>query len=196
MKKHHDHGHMMKWNIPLTLPAVAETDPTTMREYGIHPLYNESPVLALSQRQLSPERKYTIEYSPIYNDSVLIDPIGSTRYIDEYPRQRYDGYPIQRTEKISRYIDDNLCINEPVTLTYKETIKDGLAIKKIIKKMPSKSSWTKMTKDILNEMVDFERDHPQVKQCDLEKYFNVNRSTYWRWKRNYGIGKINANYIV
>jgi len=72
--------------------------------------------------------------------------------------------------------------------------KENLALKKLInKKRSPKSTWTKMTKEIFNEMVEFEKDHPHIKQCDLEKYFNVNRSTYWRWKRNFGIVKINSN---
>jgi hypothetical protein len=70
--------------------------------------------------------------------------------------------------------------------------KDPLSLKKLIKKRQPKSTWTKMTKEIFNKMVEFERTHPSIKQCDLEKVFNVNRSTYWRWKRNFGIGKINS----
>jgi len=51
------------------------------------------------------------------------------------------------------------------------------------KKRAPRNNWKKMTKELFYQMVEYERDHPNVKQCDLQKIFNVNRSTYWRWKK-------------
>jgi len=57
-------------------------------------------------------------------------------------------------------------------------------IKKSIKKR-IKRCWTKMTKEIFHQMVEYEKKHENIKQCELERMFNVNRSTYWRWKKQY-----------
>jgi len=58
---------------------------------------------------------------------------------------------------------------------------------KLINKKKSKSSWTKMNKELFLKMVDFEKKHGNVKQCEMERIFNVNRSTYWRWKKQYNL---------
>jgi len=65
----------------------------------------------------------------------------------------------------------------------------SIEIKKSIKKRVPKSNWTKMTKEIFDQMVEYEKGHSNIKQCELEKIFNVNRSTYWRWKKQYNLIK-------
>jgi len=59
-------------------------------------------------------------------------------------------------------------------------------LKKIKKRAP-RNNWKKMTKDLFNQMLEYEKLNPNVKQCDLQRVFNVNRSTYWRWKKQYNL---------
>jgi len=59
-------------------------------------------------------------------------------------------------------------------------------LKKIKKRAP-RNNWKKMTKELFNQMVDYEKQHPNIKQCDLQRLFNVNRSTYWRWKKQFNM---------
>jgi len=40
-----------------------------------------------------------------------------------------------------------------------------------------------MNLELFYKMLEYEKDNPDVKQSDLEQIFNVNRSTYWRWKK-------------
>jgi len=49
----------------------------------------------------------------------------------------------------------------------------------------NRNKWKKMNYELFNEMLVYEKNHPQVKQSDLQEIFNVNRSTYWRWKKKY-----------
>jgi len=56
-------------------------------------------------------------------------------------------------------------------------------IKKTIKKDYNKKKWRKMTQELFNQILDFEKKNPNIKQCEIEKIFLVNRSTYWRWKK-------------
>jgi len=46
-----------------------------------------------------------------------------------------------------------------------------------------------MTKELFHKMVEYEKKHENIKQCELERMFNVNRSTYWRWKKQYNLIK-------
>jgi len=48
-----------------------------------------------------------------------------------------------------------------------------------------KKKWRKMNLELFYKMLEYEKDNPDVKQSDLEQIFNVNRSTYWRWKKNF-----------
>jgi len=50
-----------------------------------------------------------------------------------------------------------------------------------------RNNWNKMTKILFDEMVNYERKNPDIKQSELQRLFNVNRSTYWRWKKQYNI---------
>jgi len=59
-------------------------------------------------------------------------------------------------------------------------------VKKTIKKR-TKSQWTKMSKELFDKMVEYEKKHGNIKQCEMERIFNVNRSTYWRWKKQYNL---------
>jgi len=50
-----------------------------------------------------------------------------------------------------------------------------------------KKKWRKMNLELFYKMLEYEKDNPDVKQSDLEQIFNVNRSTYWRWKKKHSI---------
>jgi len=69
---------------------------------------------------------------------------------------------------------------------------EGSDVKKTIVKKTKERKWYKMTYDLFNKMLDYEKEHPDVKQCDLQNIFNVNRSTYWRWKKKYNIPRVKA----
>lgn len=47
--------------------------------------------------------------------------------------------------------------------------------------------WVKLDQEIFNKMLRYELEHPGIRQNELEGIFNVNRSTYWRWKKNHGL---------
>jgi len=73
-------------------------------------------------------------------------------------------------------------MNSTTKLT-KRRVCDGDPKMKRIKKRSPKNTWQKMTEDLFKKMLDYEKDNPNVKQSDLQKLFNVNRSTFWRWKK-------------
>jgi hypothetical protein len=74
---------------------------------------------------------------------------------------------------------------EPIeeTNTTENNYEGLMDIKKTIKKDYNKKKWRKMTQELFNQILDFEKKNPNIKQCEIEKIFLVNRSTYWRWKK-------------
>jgi hypothetical protein len=50
-----------------------------------------------------------------------------------------------------------------------------------------KKKWRKMNMELFYKILEYEKENPDVKQSDLEQIFNVNRSTYWRWKKKHSI---------
>jgi len=48
-----------------------------------------------------------------------------------------------------------------------------------------KISWKRMNPALFQEIFQWETTQPKVKQSQIEKKFNVNRSTYYRWKKKY-----------
>jgi len=60
-------------------------------------------------------------------------------------------------------------------------------INNVIKKRKRtlKNNWNKMTEALFKQMLEYEKQHPDIKQCELQKVFNINRSTYWRWKKKF-----------
>jgi len=55
---------------------------------------------------------------------------------------------------------------------------------KRVSKLSQRKMWRKMTPELFEEISSWERNqNRQVKQSELEQIFNVNRSTYYRWKK-------------
>jgi len=77
-------------------------------------------------------------------------------------------------------------MNSATKLT-KRRVCDGDPKMKRIKKRSPKNTWQKMTEELFKKMLEYEKENPNVKQSDLQKLFNVNRSTYWRWKKRYHV---------
>jgi len=48
-----------------------------------------------------------------------------------------------------------------------------------------KIPWRRMTPALFQEIYNWELTQPRVKQCQIQSKFNVNRSTYYRWKKKY-----------
>jgi len=110
------------------------------------------------------------KYMDIQKDDKLEKKIPPSS-TDDLSNQNHDG---------ESTMDDNR-INPHHPKKNKVVIGDSKMIK--IKKRAPRNNWKKMTKEIFGQMVDYEKQHPNVKQCDLQRLFNVNRSPYWRWKK-------------
>jgi len=84
--------------------------------------------------------------------------------------------------------DDDL-MNSPSPSQLDGAYKDMIQIPNytICRKRRKKSEkkWRKMSSELFREMLEYERMHPDVRQNELQSIFNVNRSTYWRWKKKY-----------
>eukprot|EP01124_Arcella_intermedia_P014420 TRINITY_DN20846_c0_g2_i7.p1 TRINITY_DN20846_c0_g2~~TRINITY_DN20846_c0_g2_i7.p1 ORF type:complete len:345 (+),score=73.25 TRINITY_DN20846_c0_g2_i7:60-1094(+) len=58
-------------------------------------------------------------------------------------------------------------------------------VKRIVK-LSQRRKWKKLTTKLFYVIYDWEKSQNQpIKQSDVEERFNVNRSTYYRWKKNY-----------
>jgi len=50
-------------------------------------------------------------------------------------------------------------------------------------KKNTKRKWARMTTELFMRIVKWEQSQRGIKQSDIEKKFNVNRTTYYRWKQ-------------
>jgi len=62
---------------------------------------------------------------------------------------------------------------------------EGKEEPKIRRAKRRKISWKRMNPALFQEIFQWETTQPKVKQSQIEKKFNVNRSTYYRWKKKY-----------
>jgi len=116
----------------------------------------------------------------IYDD-ILSDIYSYEEIIEKY-KTLYPQYSSKFTKNFCSKIRCGRIMNSTTKLS-KRRVCDGDPKMKRIKKRSPKNTWQKMTDDLYKKISDYEKDHPNIKQSDLQKLFNVNRSTYWRWKK-------------
>jgi len=132
------------------------------------------------------------EQNNLYRGSTSSHSRSSFEYPRYYRRQPYDKEQLKNDleelnkdnmewKNIEPNLESESNLNEIDT---NENNYEGLMdIKKTIKKDYNKKKWRKMTQELFNQILDFEKKNPNIKQCEIEKIFLVNRSTYWRWKK-------------
>jgi len=120
----------------------------------------------------------------IYDD-ILSDIFSYEDIIEKY-KKLYPQYSSKFTKNFCSKIRCGRIMNSTTKLS-KRRVCDGDPKMKRIKKRSPKNTWHKMTDELFKKMCDYERDHPNIKQSDLQKLFNVNRSTFWRWKKRYNV---------
>jgi len=120
----------------------------------------------------------------IYDD--IVSDLYSYEEIIEKYKKLYPQYGTKFTKNFCSKIRCGRIMNSTTKLT-KRRVCDGDPKMKRIKKRSPKNTWHKMTDDLFKKMLDYEKEHPNIKQSDLQKLFNVNRSTYWRWKKKHSI---------
>lgn len=136
-------------------------------------------------------RVMSMDYLP-YSGSLSRN---STEYRMRRNSQEYHINPMEKSQIPKNEIEDitrdsmewknsEIKPEKETTEETTETNYEGLMdIKKTIKKDYNKKKWRKMTQELFNQILDFEKKNPNIKQCEIEKIFLVNRSTYWRWKK-------------
>jgi hypothetical protein len=78
----------------------------------------------------------------------------------------------------------------------KETPSNGGRMKRVLK-VSRRKPWTKMTPELFEKILQWEKDQGRaVKKSEIEAKWNVNRTTYHRWKRNYGIEEPLNNFYL
>jgi len=104
--------------------------------------------------------------------------------IDKYKRT-YPEYAHKFTRNFcSKVRCGRILVNS--TGAKQRCVKNGDPRMKRIPKISNRRTWTKMTQKLFSEIYDWELNQTQpVKQQDIESTFNVNRSTYYRWKRRF-----------
>jgi len=61
--------------------------------------------------------------------------------------------------------------------------------------LPKMRNWTRMTPELFNKIVDWENEQRKsgtIKQSEIERKWNVNRTTYYRWKLKMHMNKTNG----
>jgi hypothetical protein len=104
-------------------------------------------------------------------------------YENQIPKNEIDDITRDSMEWKTNVKIEKDPIEETTTTTTENNYEGLMDIKKTIKKDYNKKKWRKMTQELFNQILDFEKKNPNIKQCEIEKIFLVNRSTYWRWKK-------------
>jgi hypothetical protein len=108
------------------------------------------------------------------------------KFAPEEKSQLLNARLSEHDEESKENLDDNHRI--PHHPKKRKVIASGSKkVMKKIKKRAPRNNWKKMTKELFTQMLEYEKLNPNVKQCDLQRVFNVNRSTYWRWKKQYNL---------
>jgi len=61
--------------------------------------------------------------------------------------------------------------------------------------LPKMRNWTRMTSELFNKIVEWENEQRKsgtIKQSEIERKWNVNRTTYYRWKLKTHMNKTNG----
>eukprot|EP01130_Rhizamoeba_saxonica_P016529 TRINITY_DN7660_c0_g1_i1.p1 TRINITY_DN7660_c0_g1~~TRINITY_DN7660_c0_g1_i1.p1 ORF type:complete len:162 (+),score=25.17 TRINITY_DN7660_c0_g1_i1:291-776(+) len=69
--------------------------------------------------------------------------------------------------------------------SFKRTLKTPRI--KRVSKVSSRKSWSKMSYPLLIQMYEYEQNNPDTTKKQMEKLFNIHRSTYWRWKNKFSL---------
>jgi len=113
----------------------------------------------------------------------VINPPNTT----EVPRSRSNSLDMTNVPEIPiRSRSSSLDMSEYNCHNMMPSIRENNSNMPIIKTI-QKKKWRKMNLELFYKMLEYEKDNPDVKQSDLEQIFNVNRSTYWRWKKKHSI---------
>jgi len=105
---------------------------------------------------------------------------------DEIIRKYKETYP-QYADKFTR----NFCskvrcgriLNTSRTMKQR-SVKNGDPRMKRVSKISKRKEWTRMTPELYARILQWEHSHNGIiKQSDIEQKFNINRSTYHRWKK-------------
>eukprot|EP01130_Rhizamoeba_saxonica_P004141 TRINITY_DN1706_c0_g1_i2.p1 TRINITY_DN1706_c0_g1~~TRINITY_DN1706_c0_g1_i2.p1 ORF type:complete len:312 (+),score=58.62 TRINITY_DN1706_c0_g1_i2:110-1045(+) len=58
---------------------------------------------------------------------------------------------------------------------------------KRVQRVSARKKWGKMSYPLLMEMYEFEQNNPKVTKKEIERMFDIHRSTYWRWKNKFNL---------
>jgi len=141
----------------------------------ISPVKNEIPEGKMNRKEF----RETIGRE-IYED-IISEKYSYDEIIDKY-KSMYPQYAHKFTKNFCSKIRCGRIMNQATKLE-KRRVCDGDPKIKRIKKRSPKNNWQKMTDDLFKKMIQFEKDNPHIRQSDIQKIFNINRSTYWRWKK-------------
>lgn len=120
-----------------------------------------------------------IENLNYFFDFEYINPDFDIPYIDPYFDFEYINLDFN---VLQNFITETEYDRSKLKIKRKKKIKEDKFLPKTKKRV---SKWNKLTSDLFKTMIEYERKNPNVKQCELENIFNINRSTYWRWKKKY-----------
>jgi hypothetical protein len=147
--------------------------------YGMNYFNNVGMNYPLNMSQQHQRSMYSMEQE--MNRGLRHSFSGDPRYIRHHMNMVKNDMEGLTKESHSHWKDIDVKVENPNEgAAYKY---EGLMdVNKTIKK-ENKKKWRKMSQELFNQIVEFEKKNPNIKQCEIEKIFLVNRSTYWRWKK-------------
>eukprot|EP01129_Flabellula_baltica_P005265 TRINITY_DN1891_c0_g1_i1.p1 TRINITY_DN1891_c0_g1~~TRINITY_DN1891_c0_g1_i1.p1 ORF type:complete len:276 (+),score=37.65 TRINITY_DN1891_c0_g1_i1:46-828(+) len=138
-------------------------------------------------KQISPPCMSNSEIPMVCQCPYVCCPVTDTQQkIDDYLKNHQPQINT-REQMIKREKDGLIDIED---LKSRSNTAEDIVRKSGIKKNKTNktpTTWKKMDLELFRKMVAYEQEHPNVKQADLQRLFNVNRSTYWRWKKKYNM---------
>jgi len=115
---------------------------------------------------------------------VLSGKFSYDEIIDKY-RKIYPEYASKFTPNFCSKVRCGRILNS--SQISKKLKSDGVRMKRITK-ISKRKNWSKMTAELFAKIYEWESGlSAPVKQAEIEHRFNVNRSTYYRWKKKFGL---------
>jgi len=156
--------------------------------YSIDPFFKEphsSPSPSCSPpspRCFNPPSSGQAQKIPIYRQKMEGVPFKLDEHFIELPERNVVK---TQQQKISKEGDDRERVKQQVETKENNSSENSEKETKGRRPKRRKILWKRMNPTLFQEIFQWETNQPKVKQSQIEKKFNVNRSTYYRWKKKY-----------
>lgn len=141
--------------------------------------------VTVSEIEGGPRHQFRVNVAAPLYEELLAGELSYDELIEKYKR-KFPEHSNRFTKNFLTKLRTGRVCNAVTGLT-KRQVKAGAPKMRRVTKISATRSWAKMTDEIFEQILAQERITGTLKREVLENTFNVNRTTYYRWKKQRGI---------